>query len=491
MSENAKRQKASRVDEGGEAAVDRISDLPDSLLLHILSFLEAHELVKTSLLSKRWKSLWASATTLSFDSGLKRWKKPLYFVTFVNSFLMLHEGQKIRRFHARLDSKNVQHVYIDCWFHFLKRRAVEEIDLHFSDSWSLPRRSIERERYVICNSLFDCKVLKALTLTGCILDPAACFCFMFLENLELNDVLIPKLDLSCCPLLKCLNMMHCNQYDTLDIHAPNLKFRSFMLTDSFRARDTKLVLYAPNISFIKLLGSLRQQYDVRDLSSLKKASFFVDTSRDINRFFGIFKTFGHAQTFALSNSCLEGLANAVMKNLDTPSLTIEALEVDSDLSKFGIWIIAHALKSFPHVDSLIFKVCMKWDYCAEPLFEDFVKRKLTWKSLEEPFVSVATHIKNITIIDFLLANARKNNEKYEYGEPMSDKMEFSRLVKNENLEPVKLFLKFCTMLKKMDIKIAYIEYIHESPLKSDFFSSLSKRVQNLPRSSKHAQISVS
>ncbi|XP_052483811.1 F-box/LRR-repeat protein At3g26922 isoform X2 [Gossypium raimondii] len=49
---------------------DRISSLPDHILCHILSFLPLKEAVRTSIISTKWRYLFASISTIEFDRCL-------------------------------------------------------------------------------------------------------------------------------------------------------------------------------------------------------------------------------------------------------------------------------------------------------------------------------------------------------------------------------------------------------------------------------------
>jgi hypothetical protein len=48
----------------------RMGALPDDLLHHVLSFLPAHEAVRTCLLARRWRHLWKSVAALRI-TGVK------------------------------------------------------------------------------------------------------------------------------------------------------------------------------------------------------------------------------------------------------------------------------------------------------------------------------------------------------------------------------------------------------------------------------------
>ncbi|MCI22522.1 F-box family protein, partial [Trifolium medium] len=48
---------------------DMFDDLPDCILLHILSFLDTKPAVQTCILSTRWKDLWKRVPTLTLSSS--------------------------------------------------------------------------------------------------------------------------------------------------------------------------------------------------------------------------------------------------------------------------------------------------------------------------------------------------------------------------------------------------------------------------------------
>lgn len=64
---------------------DRISNLPDELLHHVMSFLPARDAVPTCVLSPRWRFLWVSARCLNVDA--KGYSKR-QFVQFVTTLLL-------------------------------------------------------------------------------------------------------------------------------------------------------------------------------------------------------------------------------------------------------------------------------------------------------------------------------------------------------------------------------------------------------------------
>ncbi|KAI4356395.1 hypothetical protein L6164_000422 [Bauhinia variegata] len=73
---------------------DRISELPDDLLCHILSYLPTRDVIRTSILSNRWRSVWTLVPVLNFDYAEIPNER---FIECVNSTLIQRDRQPIKK----------------------------------------------------------------------------------------------------------------------------------------------------------------------------------------------------------------------------------------------------------------------------------------------------------------------------------------------------------------------------------------------------------
>ncbi|KAI5326754.1 PREDICTED: F-box/LRR-repeat [Prunus dulcis] len=150
--EDAKRRKTTTKGGGKKhnwmISIDRISRLPDEILVSILSLLSLKEAAITSLLSKRWQHLWASTDTLDFDSKLDvgnnvrffrrltpelRHKKSLRYVDWVSRVMEQHKGPNMKRFRACFYLDRRFTTSIDRWIQIAKTKGVEILELELGD----------------------------------------------------------------------------------------------------------------------------------------------------------------------------------------------------------------------------------------------------------------------------------------------------------------------------------------------------------------------
>jgi len=128
-SNSNKRSQTCKFESPWSLATDRIGELPDVLLHHILSFLRAKQAVQTSILSKRWRYLWTSISSLDFD--VRDFATDKSFKIFIHKALHLRDtGSDVVSFRVswpwianeELDvlmqyasDHKVELMEIDCW----------------------------------------------------------------------------------------------------------------------------------------------------------------------------------------------------------------------------------------------------------------------------------------------------------------------------------------------------------------------------------------
>jgi hypothetical protein len=135
-----------------EHKIDRISELPDLLLQHILCFLPIKKVVQSSIFSKRWKHVWFKIPVLGFDQTFfeypdpvktsrkirkKRGKKRTKLYNRVNQILLSHrsQGLKINKFTLVMKLSKPKLVSrADRWIDYVVKSDVEELNLDFYQS---------------------------------------------------------------------------------------------------------------------------------------------------------------------------------------------------------------------------------------------------------------------------------------------------------------------------------------------------------------------
>ncbi|XP_062082934.1 F-box/LRR-repeat protein At3g26922-like [Humulus lupulus] len=169
----------------------RISKLPDAVIIHILSFLPTEDVVRTCLLSKRWKLLWYSVPTLFFsnhttndvekfynyvDNCLEHRNKAFIVDSVITSF-------KLKMFDCYHGSKA---GLLDKWLAFAVENKIKEIYLSIGQEQVSDSNFIDY--YCLPKILDNARYLTILELNGVKLDTSYSFSFPFLKTLSLEDV---------------------------------------------------------------------------------------------------------------------------------------------------------------------------------------------------------------------------------------------------------------------------------------------------------------
>uniref|UniRef100_A0A803RAT7 F-box domain-containing protein n=1 Tax=Cannabis sativa TaxID=3483 RepID=A0A803RAT7_CANSA len=198
-------------------AEDRISDLPDSIIIHILSFLPTIVAIRMSLLSKRWRRMWNLIKVLNFSVSrdVEFFRRPnnqknnerKKFFNFVDRCLNRpYADTSIEKFTLEVEYYGGRHR-MDRWMRFPLKKNVRELVLH-----------IKRARALYClpSALLSLRSLTLLKLNGLELTTGSgspivnlpCLKELCLFNVVMNDQVLNNLLLG-CPCLEKLHVHYC------------------------------------------------------------------------------------------------------------------------------------------------------------------------------------------------------------------------------------------------------------------------------------------
>ncbi|XBI77772.1 hypothetical protein VPH35_087584 [Triticum aestivum] len=259
--------------------VDRVSSLPDELLHHMMSFLPMPEVVRTSLLSTRWRNLWASTPYIRINHhDFKDYGK---LKKFGDHLLLLRDGATSLD-EARILANNVDTFTCCEWV----RHAIMQKARHLHVSG-----------YALLDStaMFPAQHLKTIRLRSLVLRGG----FVRLLNCE-------------CPVLEHLEIEQSDLWDLKEISSWSLKVLHLIRCLIIKG----LVICASNLTHLSIDEQSCHSGAVvtRDLSSLVTAS--------IRLRYDYYHTSGGS---ILDYRLLDGLSNATTLELHAPlpELTFE------------------------------------------------------------------------------------------------------------------------------------------------------------------------
>ncbi|KAJ8451850.1 hypothetical protein Cgig2_007333 [Carnegiea gigantea] len=266
---------------------DIISSLPDDILIHILTLLDLREAATTSVLSKRWRYVWANLSNLDFD-GLSTLHGRGYstryesdackYVHRVNQVVSSSLAPRIHKFRIRFLLGASYGYNIRTWVNFAMRKNVKELELNFSSCLGVgPEDPFYIESFRCYARFPSAHSLVSLSLSGLSISGYFFESFLFnfpnLERLTMKHLYCGQSKLNVVgDLLKLrhLEISYCYDYKELEISAGNLI--SFVY---FGCKQNVKFSYVPLLNEVSVSGS----HSLHTIRSLQNSGFLSQLTK--------------------------------------------------------------------------------------------------------------------------------------------------------------------------------------------------------------------
>ncbi|CDY22940.1 BnaA01g18780D [Brassica napus] len=243
--------------------MDKISPLPDELLLKVLLLLPTKVAASTSILSKRWEFLWMWLPKLAYDDSMDEHNSLLDFITLNMPQHRAPVIESLRLSFSYGYKGSVTREDIRMWVAIAVTRFLRELSLDLT---------FEVNPTKLPSSMYTCKSLVILELEeGILVDVPRTTCLPSLKTLLLQGVTYADQKslhrlLSSCPVLDDLFVKHngceSEHLKTFSVIVPSLQRLTLKICRGsfFKA----LVMNTPSLKYFKFTDYTCEHHDFSD-----------------------------------------------------------------------------------------------------------------------------------------------------------------------------------------------------------------------------------
>ncbi|KAL1201719.1 F-box protein [Cardamine amara subsp. amara] len=327
--------------------MDWINGLSDEIICHILSFLAFKEAASTSVLSKRWRNLFAFRSNLHLDDQEVGGGQS--FIDFVDRVLAVSGNFPIRKISIKCRT-SIEKGHVTRWMSDVLKHGVFNLDIDV----------ISEDAILVPVEIFTCKTLVDLKLTKGfealvpedVSLPSLKTLFLSSIRFSNSDYCVLEKLLSACPVLEELTILgggwqvrkHCRTVSSLSLKRLTLKSNDYW--------DT--TFNTPSLAYLDYSDSIPKAYPFVNLESLVEAKLDLDYDRGYSDPTNLMKGLRNVEVLELSSGytwetlvCFSE-AIPVFSNLIRLSVT-----VDSTLYNWELLSIL--LEKSPNLHTLVIK----------------------------------------------------------------------------------------------------------------------------------------
>uniref|UniRef100_A0A5B6ZIL3 Putative F-box domain, cyclin-like protein n=1 Tax=Davidia involucrata TaxID=16924 RepID=A0A5B6ZIL3_DAVIN len=343
-----------RAEEEEEQPEDRLSNLPDSLIHYIFSFMDTKFVAQTCVLSTRFKHLWTSVPNLNFQSCY--FPRVYLFTKFVSRVLSRRDSSSNVSTLNFVRGGIVERRHMKRIINFAIHHNVQQLNITVSvdrDPSSLSlifnSKSLVNLKLIFCHFQNLPNSLNLTALTTLHLEKVS----FSISNDKSNKCFDP---FSNCLNLKNLTLINCfiRGLDVFTIGSPQLAKLTLSFCCGWEDINRKFVVTAPKLSCFHLDGFPPLELSADNVPSLETVQVSVSRSsnedkEDMVALINVLKELRNAKFVTLDLDAIKilSMVPSLLEHQPSPFTNLKSLKVRSTTSTIPDHVMSYLLNCSP------------------------------------------------------------------------------------------------------------------------------------------------